>query len=416
MGAAKRARGSGSLRSRGGDAWELRYAGATRTFHGKEAEANRALARLVVEIEEGRTVPSRGRTVRTLADAWLELKASDLTPENLADYRRFFDRKFLPELGNIPLAKLTTADIDAFYAKLRRSGLSPATIKRKHSIINPMLNQAVRWGWRATNPAAAANKPVMPDVKIEPPDPAIIVRLLDHVRQKDEAIYAFLILAADTGARLGQLCALRWSDLNAEAATLSITRTVGAQGGIRPLSKTKGRARVLPLGRGTVLTLSVHQHQAKETALAFGARLAKQAHMFSDDPASRTPWKVDTFKHRYLRLRRQVGATDVKKLGEALAAARASHDTEKARQIGKQLDEARRIQETAAATNFHQLRHYVATQLIAAGVDPRTVADRLGHSRTSTTLDMYTAPVSEMGRAAADLLEKVIGEARRNIT
>lgn len=377
-------RGSlGSMRQRG-DAWELRvYAGngrqVTRTFKGGQREAQRELAALAAEVGRGRVRPSDGMTVARLAERWLDARAPNWSPKVAADTRRWLDRTFLPELGKIPLSRIRTEDIDAFYAGRRKEGLAESTIRRNHAMVRSMFGQAVRWGWLGVNPATNTHRPPAAAKQISPPDPAVVAQLLRHVRTRDEPTANFLVVAADTGARLGQLCALRWSDFDVEAGTISITHTLVSTGDIRPLSKTKGRARVVPLGANTVRLLTAHRTAAKERALSFGARLSKQAFIFSDDPASRTPWKVDTFKHRYLKLRREPGA---------------GPDT--------------------AGINFHQLRHYVATQLIAAGVDPRTVADRLGHSRPSTTLDMYAAPVSEMGRTAAELLDRILGQTQRN--
>lgn len=369
---------------RRGDSWQLRvYAGhgkvVTRTFKGSERDAQKALARLVVDVEDQRTVATKGRrTVATLANAWWEARSPSWSPTVAADTRRWLDRFFLPELGTMPLSRVRTEHIDAFYGDLRRAGRAESTIRRKHAMVRSMFAQGVKWGWLGVNPATNTHRPPVAATQIHPPDPQVVARLLVHVGQRDPAMGVFLILAADTGARLGQLCALRWDDLDPEGGTLRIVRTLGSTGVIRPLSKTKGRARTIPLGAGTVRTLAAHRTAMRERALGFGARLGKQAFMFSDDPACRTPWKVDTFKHRYVRLRREEGAGP-----------------------------------GAADVNFHQLRHYVATQLIAAGVDPRTVADRLGHSRTSTTLDMYTAPVSDLSRTAADLLEEILRKAQR---
>lgn len=370
----------GSLRERppGSGHWELRvYGGGTRTFHGKRRDAEKALARFVTETDEGRAVAARGRTVATLANAWFKARAPVWSPATADGTRRFLDRVFLPELGAMPLSRVRTEHIDAFYSARRRAGATETTIRRHHSVISPMFNQGIRWGWIGVNPATNTYRPPVAGKQVRPPDPAVVVGLMRHVARRDETMADFLILAADTGARLGQLCALRWDDFDADAGTLRIVRTLTITGDIRPLSKTKGRARVVPLGVSTVRTLSVHRMAMRERALTFGTKLPKLAFMFSDDPACRTPWKVNTFEKRYVRLRREPGAGP-----------------------------------GAADVNFHQLRHYVATQLIAAGVDVRTVADRLGHARTSTTLDMYAAPVSEMGRTAADLLERILDEAR----
>lgn len=371
------------MRQRAEGVWELRvHAGAgryvSRTIKGTRREAERALAHLVVEVDEGKTTPARGRTVATLANAWFDSRAPVWSPSHARNTRAWLDRLFLPQIGNMSLGKVRTEHIDAFYA-VRRRAVSEATVRGDHTKVRSMFNQGVKWGWLGVNPAINTYRPSVPGRRITPPDPAAVVRLLDHVRLRDEAMVGFLILAADSGARLGQLCALQWDDISTENGTVSFTRTLTATGEIRPLSRSKGRARVIPLGAGTVRELEARQMKARELGLAFGVRLSKSAFVFSDDPACRTPWKVNVFKQRLLKLRREEGA------GPA-----------------------------AAGMNFHQLRHYVATQLIAAGVDVRTVAERLGHSRASTTLDMYAAPVSEMGRAAADVLDSILRQARKD--
>lgn len=363
----------GSMRKRG-ESWELRAGGVSRTFHGTERQAQTALARLVIEVEERRAVPSYGRTVATLAAAWLETREQIWTPKTARETRLWVQHELLPALGGRPLSKLRAEHVDRFYADLHRRGNSPATIGRKHNMLRSMLEQGVRWGWIGVNPAQYAIRPPVPPVRHTPPDPAKVARVLGYLGNADPAMFAFVLLAADTGARRGQLVALQHSDFDASNATVSFTKTVGIGGEVRLLSHTKGRARTVPIASETARTLSAHVTKAQERALAFGRRLGPDAFLFSDDPLCRKPWPLPTFQNRYLRLRRRAGAPEV---------------------------------------NFHQLRHYVATQLIAAGVDVRTVADRLGHMWTSTTLDMYAAPLPEKGRMAADLLEQLLKNASK---
>lgn len=360
---------AGSLRKRG-DTWQLRYRGVAETFRGSEKQAKVRLADLVTRVEEGRAVGSGRRSVTSLLRAWYLNNADDWSPSTARETRRIIDNVLIPALGDIQLARLGTADIDRFYASQRRRGLSPATVRRIHAYLHSALEQAVRWGWIASNPADRARKPSVPPAKITAPQPDTVARLLEAIADTD--LYPFLVLSADTGARRGQLIALRWSDLDLDNGVVKFTATAvhGPDGEtIRPLSKTKGRARTVALGATTVRTLTVHRQRMRERALEFGGRLGRDAFLFSDTPTCDRPWRLDTFSHRYLKIRRQAGAADV---------------------------------------NLHSLRHYVATQLVAAGVDPRTVAERLGHSRPSTTLDMYAGAVPQKDRDAADLLERLL--------
>ena len=279
----------------------------TRTIKGTVRAAERALAKLVVEVDEGRSVHTKGRTVATLANAWYESRAPRLVPESDSRHPPLARPHLPAAMGTIPLGRVRTEDVDRFYAERRRQGLSESTVRRHHAMVRSMFSQGVRWGWLGVNPSTNTHRPPIVTATVHPPDPAVVAQLLKYAAGRDPHIYSFLVVAADTGARLGQLCALRWDDFDADTGTDPFTRTLFSTGDIRPLSKTKGRARVVPLGVSTVRTLSVHRTSMKERALSFRVRLAKTIFFFSDDPAGRAPWKVDTFKHRYIKLRREAG-------------------------------------------------------------------------------------------------------------
>ena len=290
------------------------------------------------------------------------------------DTRRWLDRTFLPQMGTIPLGRVRTEDVDRYYAERRRQELFESTGRRHHAMVRSMFSQGVRWGWLGVNPSTNTHRPPIVTATVHPPDPAVVAQLLKYAAGRDPHIYSFLVVAADTGARLGQLVRPAVGRLRRRhlERTLLFTRTLSSTGDIRPLSKTKGRALVVPLGVSTVRTLSVHRTSMKERALSFGVRLAKTSFLFSDDPAGRAPWKVDTFEHRYIKLRREAGAGP-----------------------------------GAAAVNFHQAAPLRGHPTHRRRRRPQDGGRPARPERTSTTLDMYTAPVSEMGRTAADLLERI---------
>jgi integrase len=164
----------GHVRRRG-NSWELRaYVGVdpttgrakylTRTFRGGKREADEALARFVTEVS-GSGHAAKDTTLSELIRRWLDLVREDLSPSTVRGYERIIRCYIEPDIGRVSLAKLRTDQLDRFYSKLRDGGgkdggtLSPATVRQTHAVIRRALNQAMRWGWIAANPASLARPP-----------------------------------------------------------------------------------------------------------------------------------------------------------------------------------------------------------------------------------------------------------------
>jgi integrase len=118
------------------------------------------------------------------------------------------------------LRRLDTATLDRFYSELRGRGgvggrpMAPATVRQIHAILRRALDQAARWGWIPANPAALASPPRLGSAEIRPPTPEEVSRLLETAYEADPDFAVLLWLAATTGARRGELCALRWGSID----------------------------------------------------------------------------------------------------------------------------------------------------------------------------------------------------------
>ncbi len=372
---------------RRGDAWELRaYVGVdpvtgrhnykTRTFRGAKRAAEAELARFVTQVSGG----GHGAGDTTLADLierWLELARDNLSPSTLRGYERIIRSYILPTIGKVPLNKLRTDQLDRFYARLRESGgegggpLSPATVRQTHAIIRRALNQAHRWEWIAANPAVLASPPSVRSRPIDPPDPQGVLELVTEAEASDPDLGCFLLLAATTGARRGELCALRWSDVDFDSATVLIARSLVEGRGSQLVEKdTKTHAsRRVALDEGSLLELERHRARCRQRADACGASVGDSAYVFSSDSDGSRPLVPNDVTKRFIRVRRAVG-----------------------------LDKVR----------LHDLRHFTATRLLAEGVPVRTVSGRLGHSNAATTLGVYAHFVAESDRDAAATMGSVL--------
>ena len=230
--------------------------------------------------------------------------------------------------------------------------------------------QAVRWGWIGVNPAAAATPPRLPTRDIRPPTPDQVRLLFARAADENPAFAVFLQLAAATGARRGELIALRWTDVNLPAGTVTIARGAvkGKDGLVIKDTKTHGTRRVA-LDQTTVTVLSAHRQAAEAVARACETALPADAYVFSDDPAGRAAWKPWLVTQSFARLAERAGMPEVR---------------------------------------LHDLRHFVATRLLSSGIDVRTVAGRLGHKNPNVTLSVYAHFLPEADREAADVLGRLL--------
>src|SRR5271168_3291653 len=268
----------GSMRQRGENSWNLRvYAGrdavtgrkisVERTVRGNKREASKVLAAMVAEVDR-RPVASAGKgTVGQLCREWLDHATPSFSPKTVETTRMYIEDPIVPLLGSVQVSKLTPADLDRCYRQLLEVGRSrgpyaPATIRRVHGIIRRALSQGVRWGWITHNPAIDASPPRVPLRELKPPDPDQVVRVFHLARESDPELAAFIMLAASSGARRGELLALRWNDIDLDRARLLIERGIVLVDGdlIEQGTKTH-QSRRISLDAGTVTSLRAHYQQ-----------------------------------------------------------------------------------------------------------------------------------------------------------
>ena len=336
---------------------------------------------MVAEVDSRPVAFARKGTVAVLCREWLEHAAPSFSPKTVETTRMYIEDPIIPAIGSLQVAKLTPADLDRFYRQLLEVGRSrgpyaPATIRRVHGIIRRALSQGVRWGWITHNPAIDASPPRVPMKELKPPDPDQLVRLFHLAQESDPELGTFIMLAASSGARRGELLALRWSDIDLDRGRLSIERGIVRVGDdlIEQGTKTH-QSRRISLDTGTVTALEEHRERVIDRAQAAGSALTPDGFVFSHSVDSSSPWHPDSTSRAFRRICEQAGVKGVR---------------------------------------LHDLRHYVATRLLAAGVDVRTVAGRLGHRNPSTTLNVYSHFVPEADQDAADALGRIFDAADEN--
>jgi integrase len=277
------------------DATRPRARELTRTVQGTKREAQRELATLVGEVSAGRFV-STATTFGELLDRWLEHVADQLSPTTVREYRRLSTKLLRPDLGKLPLRRLTTQRIDVYYGHLgRERGLSPASIRHVHVVIRGALGQALRWGWIPGNPAATASPLKLRRREIQPPAIADARILLEAAEDQDPDGAAILRLLVATGARRGEVCGLQWPDVDMAAGTALIRRSVASVAGGTVAKDTKTHAaRRIALDAAALAAVRGRRERAEALARASRCELEPGAFVFSAAPDGSVPLHPDT--------------------------------------------------------------------------------------------------------------------------
>src|SRR5262249_35258528 len=144
------------------------------------------------------------------------------------------------------------------------------------------------------NPSIAAEPPTVHRPTIRPPSPEAVGRLVELAERDDPTFAVLLRVAAATGARRGELCALRWSDLDFDKGTVTIERgLILVSGGLKERPTKTHNRRIVSLDAGTVDRLQRHHHAEQAAARACGALLRPDAFVFSRRPGGTTPLRPD---------------------------------------------------------------------------------------------------------------------------
>lgn len=285
-------------------------------------------------------------TVKDLLDVWQAERQRDWSPTYAADIATVTAK--LPDafLGR-DIGEVRPQIVAGLLRELTKDGWSPHRVSRANVAVSQAFTLGVEHGWVDANPARDVKPPRARATEIEPPPEDVVAALIAKVPKK---IRLVVRLAALTGARLGELCALRWDDVDGNVLTIRRAVVYTPQSGIVVRDTTKsGRKgdRRLELDDDTVAMLAAHREELR--ARAVKRLLPEPVYVFSH--YGNEPWRPGY-------------------VGLAFRRARANVDG-------------------AAEVRFHDLRHYVATQMLADGEHPVAVAAQLGHSSTTTTMRVY---------------------------
>jgi integrase len=340
------------------------------SFQGTKREAQVACAKLIAELQSGNAVDPSRISVAEFLDRferdWIALHTTARTTERYIDSLNHVRKAF----GDVKLQAIKAAHLAALYADLGRSGLATATIRHVHVVAHRAFKEAKAWGLLRDNPADMVKPPKMRAAEVKILQAAEAKELLGKLRCGP--LYMLASLALGTGARRGELLALRWRDIDFDSRRLTIEQALEqtAEHGIRTKGpKTKHGRRTISLPAHIVAELRAHHAAQAEQRLALGmGRAPEDATVLA--AVDGKPLSPDTVSKQWERTMDALGRPEI---------------------------------------TLHSLRHTHASMLIASGMDILTISRRLGHANPTVTLNVYGHLIAGSDDKAAQIMEAAFG-------
>jgi integrase len=332
---------SGHIRRRGERSWELKFdlgrdpiTGKRHvryiSFKGTRRAAQLELVRLISENAAGASVDPSKITIAEFLDRWdRDFAAVHVTPKTRERYRQIANKQVIPNIGQVPMQKLRPAHLADLYARLLKAGLSPRTVGHVHRLLHRALGHAGTWGVAQQNIAALVKPPKVDSEEIVILTSEQVGDLLRHVEGR--TLRPIIALALATGARRGELLALRIKDFNPDARTIRIERSLEQTkaAGLRfKPPKTRHGKRTVSIPPFMVTELRAHIVKLQERRLALGmGRAGRDDLLFPRwDGQVRSPhWLTQKFASRHGGLEDQRGYLPQPAAYSCLATVRIRH-------------------------------------------------------------------------------------------
>ncbi|MBI4299110.1 MAG: site-specific integrase [Chloroflexi bacterium] len=376
----------GSVSPRGKNVWRIRYdlpttdpsvrKQATETVHGPKHIAEKVLRERLASLEAGTHVEKSKETLAQFMQSWLDNYAvTHCQPRTVMGYRTHIKLYIVPLLGHVPIQSLTPRHIQDFHAQMLSSGLSKRTVLHAHRVLSEALKHAMSWGILARNPVQAVSPPKPEEQELEIWSLPIIQRFLDVIEGHPfQDLFTITLL---TGMRRSEITGLRWGGVDFEGNGLRVTGTlqrVTGMGLVEGPPKTKSSRRSIALGQKAMTILNRIRSKQLEMQLEYSDLYRNNAgYVFTD--ALGAPIDSDRVSKEFAKVIKKAMLPHIR---------------------------------------FHDLRHCHASLLLADGTNIKAISERLGHSKVSTTLNIYSHLLPNIQAAAAEGLERQL--ARRGET
>jgi integrase len=209
----------------------------------RKGDAERALRQAMTDADRGFVYDVGTLTLEDYLTRWLKDSVEDTVRRStFAQYKSVANRHLIPALGRLKLKSITPAHARALYREKLDSGLSPRTVQYIHVTLHKALKQAVLDGLIPRNVADAVKAPQVHKKEVTPMTPAEVTVLLSAA--SGDRLEALYVAAIHTGLRRSELLGLKWTDIDLDARTLSVQRSLDKDGTFNPPKRSRSRRTV----------------------------------------------------------------------------------------------------------------------------------------------------------------------------
>ena len=343
--------------SSNGDSRSLRKYRYAKTQNG----ALKLLRIMQADVDAGRPLDSQRLTLADFLTQWLEDSARpSIRVGSYRNYKHWIDKKIIPGIGGIKLAKLTALHVQNLYGRLERANASPRLREQVHNLLHKAIGQALKWGLVRQNICDAVEKPRVPKQGMRVLNRKQALALLAAANK--DRFRALYVVALTTGLRQGELLGLQWDDVDLMRHRITVRHTLQNDRGRLSLAEPKTRRSVRPVEIPKVAVKALRWHKR----LLSSERISASPWVFPDTRGG--PMRKDNLLRRFKALLANAKLPDVR---------------------------------------FHDLRHTAATLMLLQGIHPKIVQEMLGHASISLTLDTYSHVIPSMQRNAAKKMDEL---------
>lgn len=296
-------------------------------------------------------------------ERWLEDAAKPtIKITTYYSYRGIIRNHIKGYIGGVALAKLTPTHVQGMYAEMERNKASARLRQLTHAVLHRALRQAVRWGLVLCNVCDAVEPPRVRRVETSPLTPEQVAKLLKESRLN--RLHALYVLAVGSGMRMGEMFGLQWPKVDLKRGLVQVCKSLAEVNGKLLLGEPKTAKSRRSIQLPAMVVEALRKHKAALAAEGFGDAPWVFCNTIGG-PLRRSHFHAYCFKP----LLKRAGLPDIR---------------------------------------FHDLRHTSATLLLSAGVHPKIVQERLGHSQISVTMDTYSHVLPSLQVEAAGKLDDIL--------
>lgn len=371
--ARKRANNHGTIYQRPDGRWcaqiPIGYEGGKlkrKTVYGKtEDEVWQDLVKIQRDKQQGLPIVTKGQTIGKFLEGWLEdsVKPS-VREQTYKTYESTVRLHIIPVIGKVALDKLTPQDVQRMMREAAKKDFTATHVAYCRTILRIALNKALKWGLVARNVAALADPP-----KRQRYDAQYLT--VDEARRffkvvRSDRLEALYVVTTTLGLRKGEVCGLRWQDIDLDNGELTVRYQLQRVGGKKQLVEPKIDRSRRTIALPPFVVTALRAHEVLQRADRKWAASKWQEHGLVFTTSIGTPLEQSNLSRAFHALLDTAG-------------------------IPRQ--------------RFHNLRHSAATLMLAQGVEAPAIMAVLGHSHISTTINLYAHVMPEVKRDAADRME-----------